>query len=125
MAVNDLAVAAHAWPGGRGEAATVLAGREQLIDVLYAEIEELAVREILLRAPVAADLRLLTVLRIVPELNRSHGLIARIAARPPPAMPFTSAFAPAPARVPARAAGLGSECDGELHFSAGRRAGAR
>jgi phosphate transport system protein len=46
------------------------------------EIEELAGREILLQAPVASDLRsLLTVLRIVPELERSHDLVMDIASR--------------------------------------------
>jgi phosphate uptake regulator len=43
------------------------------------EIEELPAGEILLQAPVAADLRLLlTVLRVVPELERSHDLIAAL-----------------------------------------------
>jgi hypothetical protein len=36
-----------------------LAEREQVIDALYLEIENLASREILLQAPVAADLRFL------------------------------------------------------------------
>ena len=46
------------------------------------EIEELVNREILLQAPVASDLRfLLSVLRIVPELERSHDLVVQIASR--------------------------------------------
>lgn len=82
MVVEDLAVAAQAFPGGSGETAVMLAGRDQLIDALSAETEELAVRQILLQAPVAADLRfLLTVLRVAPELERSHDLIVHIAAR--------------------------------------------
>jgi phosphate transport system protein len=60
----------------------VLAGREQVIDALYPEIEKLVDREILLQAPVASDLRfLLSVLRIVPELERSHHLVVDIARR--------------------------------------------
>jgi phosphate transport system protein len=39
-------------------------------------------REILLQAPVASDLRfLLSVLRVVPELERSHDLVVEIATR--------------------------------------------
>jgi phosphate transport system protein len=57
-----------------------LAGRDRVIDALYLEIEELVCREILLQAPVASDLRfLLTVLRIAPELERSHDLECQIA----------------------------------------------
>jgi len=59
-----------------------LAEREQAIDALYLEIESMANREILLQAPVASDLRfLLSVVRIVPELERSHDLVMQIAAR--------------------------------------------
>ena len=59
-----------------------LTEREQVIDALYLEIEELVNREILLQAPVASDLRfLLSVLRIVPELERSHDLVMQIAPR--------------------------------------------
>ena len=60
----------------------VLTERDQVIDALYPEIEELVNREILLQAPVASDLRfLLSVLRIVPELERSHDLVVQIASR--------------------------------------------
>jgi phosphate transport system protein len=58
-----------------------LAERDRAIDALYVEVEGLANREIVLQAPVAADLRfLLSVLRIVPELERSHDLVVHIAA---------------------------------------------
>jgi hypothetical protein len=51
-------------------------------DALYREIEQLVSREILLQAPVASDLRfLLSVLRIAPELERSHNLVCHIAPR--------------------------------------------
>ena len=67
---------------GADSEAPVLAGRERLIDALYLEVESLASREILLQAPVAADLRfLLSVLRVTPELERSHDLITQVADR--------------------------------------------
>ena len=60
----------------------MLAEREQVIDALYREIDKLASREILLQAPVASDLRfLLSVVRVVPELERSHDLVVQIASR--------------------------------------------
>jgi phosphate transport system protein len=84
LVVEDLAVATRALLGNGGETAWVLVGREQLIDALYVEIEDLAVRGILLQAPVASDLRfLLTVLRVVPELERSHDLIVHVASQAP------------------------------------------
>jgi hypothetical protein len=65
---------------GGGEAAQVLAERERVIDALYRQVKERVGREILLHAPVASDLRfLLSVLRIVPELERSHDLVMQIA----------------------------------------------
>jgi phosphate transport system protein len=82
MMAEDLPAAGQWLAGGCGEAAGALAGREQLIDALYVEIEELAGREIVLQAPVGFDLRfLLTVLRVVPELERSHDLVMDIASR--------------------------------------------
>ena len=65
-----------------GEPLTALIERDRAIDALYREVEELVNREILLQQPVASDLRfLLSVLRIVPELERSHNLVVHIAAR--------------------------------------------
>jgi len=62
--------------------ADIAAERDLVIDALYTEIEELVNRDILLQAPVASDLRfLLSVLRIVPELERSHDLVVDIARR--------------------------------------------
>ena len=68
--------------GSNNEVAGPLAERERDIDALYREIEQLVSREILLQAPVASDLRfLLSVLRIAPELERSHDLVCHIASR--------------------------------------------
>ena len=82
MVAEDLPEATQALMTADSTVLQKLAEREQLIDALYPEIEELVNREILLQAPVASDLRfLLSVLRIVPELERSHDLVMQIAAR--------------------------------------------
>jgi len=82
MVVEDLPQATEALLGGNSEAVRALTERDLVIDALYPKIEELADREILLQQPVAADLRLLiSVLRVVPELERSHDLIVDIARR--------------------------------------------
>ena len=80
MVAEDLPGATRALLNGDREVVRVLRERGQVIDALYPEIEELVNREILLQAPVASDLRfLLSVLRIVPELSRSHHLVVSIA----------------------------------------------
>src|SRR5579871_2967041 len=82
MVAEDLPEATRGLLNGDREVVRVLRERGQVIDALYPEIEELVNREILLQAPVASDLRfLLSVLRIVPELSRSHHLVVSIAAR--------------------------------------------
>ncbi len=82
MVAEDLPGATQALLTGNNEVLQALNEREQVIDALYPEIEELVNREILLQAPVASDLRfLLSVLRIVPELERSHDLVVQIASR--------------------------------------------
>jgi len=82
MVAEDLPGATQALLSGDNEVVRVLTERQQAIDALYPEIEELVNRQILLQAPVASDLRfLLSVLRIVPELERSHKLVVLIASR--------------------------------------------
>src|SRR6202142_2601842 len=81
MVAEGVPVATQALLAGDNDAYLTLAARDRDIDALYVEVEGLANREILLQAPVAADLRfLLSVLRIVPELERSHDLVVHIAA---------------------------------------------
>ncbi len=80
MVAEDLPGATQALLTGNSEVIKALGEREQAIDALYPEIEPMANRQILLQAPVASDLRfLLSVLRIVPELERSHDLVVEIA----------------------------------------------
>jgi len=82
MVAEDLPGATKALLSGDDEGVQQLAERERAIDALYLEVEELTNREIVLQAPVASDLRfLLSVLRIVPEIERSHDLVMQIAAR--------------------------------------------
>ena len=82
MVADDLPKATEILLGGSNQTMRALAERDQEIDALYPEIEELANTELLLQAPVASDLRLLvSVLRVVPELERSHDLVVDIARR--------------------------------------------
>jgi phosphate transport system protein len=81
MVGEGLPLATRALLDGDKDAYLTLAERDRVIDALYLEVEGLANREILLQAPVASDLRfLLSVLRIVPELERSHDLVVHIGA---------------------------------------------
>ena len=82
MVAEDLPRATDALLNGDSEAAQALAERDRAIDALYPEVEELADHELLLQQPAASDFRLLiSVLRVVPELERSHDLIVNIARR--------------------------------------------
>jgi phosphate transport system protein len=82
MIAEDLPEATKALLTGGNGIMQVLTEREKTIHNLYPEIERLADREILLQAPVADDLRfLLSVLRIVPEIEQSHDLVVQIASR--------------------------------------------
>jgi len=82
LVAEDLPGATQALLTGNNDVIQVLTEREQAIDALYLEVESLANREIALQAPVAADLRfLLSVLRIVPELERTHDLVMQVASR--------------------------------------------
>src|SRR3984893_10753725 len=82
MVAEDLPGATQALRTGNNEVLRVLTEREQVIDALYLEIEELVNREILLQAPVASDLPfLLSVLRMVPGLARPTDLVVTIPSR--------------------------------------------
>ena len=82
MVAEDLPQATEALLNGDTEVARALVERDQQIDALYPKIEDLADRELVLQAPVASDLRfLVSVLRVVPEIERSHDLVVSIARR--------------------------------------------
>jgi phosphate transport system protein len=82
MVAEDLPRATEALLTGNSAVVQELAERDQAIDALYPKIENLADRELVLQAPVAQDLRfLVSVLRVVPELERSHDLVVSIARR--------------------------------------------
>ena len=77
---EDLAAATAALLAGDESMVEVLAEREKVIDALQREIEDVVCVQIAHQAPVSRDLRfLLSVLRIVPELERSHDLVEHIA----------------------------------------------
>ena len=77
-----VAAATDALLTGDRDAAKVLVERDVLIDRAYLDIEELVKEQLVPQSPVATDLRfLLTVLRIVPELERSADLAEHIAQR--------------------------------------------
>jgi phosphate transport system protein len=79
---TDLPGATKALLTGSNEIAGLLAERERVISALYPELEGLVNKEILLESPVASDLRfLLSVSRILPEIELSHSLVVQIAAR--------------------------------------------
>ena len=82
LVAECVAGATDALLSGDREAAKVLVARDQMIDDTYRDIEELVQRQLSLQSPMARDLRfLLTVLRIVPELERSADLAEHIAQR--------------------------------------------
>jgi phosphate uptake regulator len=84
LVAEDLPGATQALLTGDSEVLKVLAERQKVIDALYSEIEQLASRAILLQAPVADDLRfLLSVLQIMPDLDRAHhSVVDRLAGQP-------------------------------------------
>jgi len=82
MVAEDLPLATDALLTGNKETVRTLAERDRVIDELYPRIEEFADRELVLQGPLGSDLRfLISVLRVVPELERSHDLVVDIARR--------------------------------------------
>jgi phosphate transport system protein len=82
MVAEDVPRATDALLSGNSEEVQRLAERDRSIDDLYPRIEELADRELVLQQPLGSDLRfLISVLRVVPELERSHDLVVNIARR--------------------------------------------
>jgi phosphate transport system protein len=77
---EDLSLATEALLMGDATALKVVSERDAIIDGLYQELEHVVEVELALQQPVATDLRLLlSVLRVIPELERSHALVVHIA----------------------------------------------
>jgi phosphate transport system protein len=77
---EDVAIATDALLSNDPDGLKVVSERERVIDGLYLEIENLVNDQMVLQAPVASDFRLVvSMLRIVPELERSHDLVVHIA----------------------------------------------
>jgi phosphate transport system protein len=82
LVVEALAAATDALLSGDKHVAAVLAGRDELVDDVYSEVERLINRAVALEQLEKKDLRfLLAALRVVPELERSHELAEHIARR--------------------------------------------
>ena len=82
LVAESVAKATDAFLASDREAAASLVDSDAVIDSLYCDIEELVQRQFATQSPMARDMRfLLSVLRIVPELERSGDLAEHIAAR--------------------------------------------
>jgi phosphate transport system protein len=82
LVAEGVAKATEAFLANDREAAESMTDADAVIDQLYCDVEELVQRQFALQAPMARDMRfLLSVLRIVPELERSGDLAEHIAAR--------------------------------------------
>jgi phosphate transport system protein len=82
MVSEGIAATTDALLSGDTAAARELTGRDSLVDQLEADLEQLAERELFTQQPMAGDLRyLISVLRVVPELERSGDLAEHIASR--------------------------------------------
>ncbi|HEX6569378.1 MAG TPA: phosphate signaling complex protein PhoU [Acidimicrobiales bacterium] len=82
LVTEGVGAAGDALLAGDTEAARALTERDRLVDVLEADLERVAERELLTQTPMAGDMRyLVSVLRVVPELERSGDLAEHIARR--------------------------------------------
>lgn len=79
---ESTAAATESFLAGDTAAARDVAGRDAVVDRLERELEELVERQLLLESPMASELRyLVTVLRIVPQLERCADLAEHVAQR--------------------------------------------
>lgn len=82
LVTESLAAATDSLLSGDRDNALLIKQRDKLIDALNEDLQGVVERNLLLQAPVASELRfLLSVLRIVPELERSGDLAEHIASR--------------------------------------------
>jgi phosphate transport system protein len=77
---EDLTAATNALLSSDPGGLDLVFEREMAIDRLYPQIEELVEANLLLETPVASEFRLvISILRVVPELERAHDLVEHIA----------------------------------------------
>ena len=82
LVTESLAAATDSLLSGDRDNAMKIKQRDSIIDDLNMDLQSVVERNLLLQAPVASELRfLLSVLRIVPELERSGDLAEHIASR--------------------------------------------
>ncbi len=82
LVTENVAAATDALLSGDTEAARELTEQDHLVDLLEVDLEQVAERELLMQTPMAGDMRyLVSVLRVVPELERSGDLAEHIAQR--------------------------------------------
>ena len=82
LVTEGIAAATDALLAGDAEAARELTRRDSIVDLLEVDLEQVAERELLMETPMAGDMRyLVSVLRVVPELERSGDLAEHIAQR--------------------------------------------
>jgi phosphate transport system protein len=108
LVIDGIPAATDALLSGDPDLAHALAAREMVIEGLYREAEDIVGDQLALQAPVAAELRyFLAVLRVVPELERSHDLVEHIARRG--AQGLREELTPRTRGLVERMGGLGSE----------------
>jgi phosphate transport system protein len=79
---EGVAGATHSLLAGDREAARALAESDEVIDTLYREVEQLAQKQLAQRSTGPEELRyLITVLRMLPELERSGDLAEHVSRR--------------------------------------------
>jgi phosphate transport system protein len=82
LVTESVAAATDTLLAGDVEAAREVSRRDSLVDQLEVDVEQVAERELLMQTPMAGDMRyLVSVLRVVPELERSGDLAEHIAQR--------------------------------------------
>jgi phosphate transport system protein len=82
LVTEGVAAASESLLAGDTDMARELAERDALVDQLEDDLEQVAERELLMQTPMARDMRfLVSVLRVVPELERSGDLAEHIAQR--------------------------------------------
>ncbi len=82
LVAEGIAAATDVLLAGDRAVAVTVAEREEAVDTIYRSVEAMVDEQLALQAPVATELRfMLSALRVVPELARSHDLVQHITRR--------------------------------------------